>query len=106
LLSSLIYRTQYDQHEDNLELSQVSSSTDIAISTVNHAVTLINDETQDDVVNPNLEADINRLKRIDVKQKRSSALFLLRLKEIHDIPQVAVDSVVHGPQELFQQTVQ
>uniref|UniRef100_A0A1X7U7S6 Uncharacterized protein n=1 Tax=Amphimedon queenslandica TaxID=400682 RepID=A0A1X7U7S6_AMPQE len=74
LLSSLIYRTQYDQHEDNLDLNQVSSSTDIAISTVNHAVTLINDETQDDVVNPNLEADINRLKKL-MLNKRGRLLY-------------------------------
>uniref|UniRef100_A0A1X7T9R9 C2H2-type domain-containing protein n=1 Tax=Amphimedon queenslandica TaxID=400682 RepID=A0A1X7T9R9_AMPQE len=104
---SHIYRTHYDRSEDNPELIQASSSTDIAISTVNHPVTAINDETQDAIVNPDLEADINRLKGIDVvEQKRSSALFLLRLKEIHHIPQVAVDSVVHGSQELFQQTVQ
>lgn len=64
---SHIYRTHYDRGEDNAEnLTQAASnSTDIVIRTVN-PVTAINDETQDVVIDPDLEADINRLKEIDV----------------------------------------
>lgn len=39
-------------------------------------------------------------------RRRSSALFLLKLKEHRRISQTAVDDVVEGCQTLFQQTIQ
>ena len=64
-------------------------------------------ETNVPIRDPNLQADLDRLTGKDVvDQKRASALFLLKLKEIHRVPQVAVDSIVSGSQEIFQQTVQ
>lgn len=39
-------------------------------------------------------------------RRRSSALFLLKLKEHRRITQTAIDDIVEGSQSLFQQTVQ
>lgn len=55
----------------------------------------------------NLEADLARLMGTDVDmRRRSSALFLLKLKEHRRMTQVALDDVVEGCQSLLQQTVQ
>ena len=37
-------------------------------------------------------------------QKRSSALFLLKLKERHQLSQVAIDDIVEGSRLLYHQT--
>ena len=54
-----------------------------------------------------LQADVNRLFENDiVQQKRSSALLLMKLKEVRRMSQVAIDDVVSGSQELFCDTSQ
>ena len=53
-----------------------------------------------------VQADIAHLFGTDVEtRRRSSALFLLKLKEHRRITQVAIDDVIEGSQSLFQQTV-
>ena len=51
------------------------------------------DNHQSSYINPDLE----HLLGIDVKRmKRASALFLMKLKEVHRLPQTAIDDIVQG----------
>jgi hypothetical protein len=54
-----------------------------------------------------VEADIAHMLGRDVEsQRRTSALFLLKLKEHRRVTQTAIDDVVEGYQNLFQETIQ
>ena len=53
-----------------------------------------------------LEPDIQRLLGTDLDlQKRSSALFILRMKEKKRVTQVAIDDMVEGSRAIFEKTV-
>ena len=102
---SHIYRNHYEREQKGsteLQANEGTSGTDDYAESQMEADSITPSQRD-----PDLQADIDRLTGRDVvDQKRSSALFLLKLKEIHRVPQVAVDSVVSGSQEIFQQTVQ
>ena len=53
----------------------------------------------------NAGKDFERLMGTDVEtQKRSSALFLLKLKETRHLTQVAINDIVEGARQIFHQT--
>ena len=54
-----------------------------------------------------MDADVAHLLGTDVHtRRRSSALFLLKLKEHRRVTQTAIDDVVDSCQNIFQQTIQ
>ena len=57
--------------------------------------------------NSESNADLEHALGIDiVKQKRASALYLMKLKETRQLSQVALDDVVEGSRMIFTSTVQ
>ena len=57
------------------------------------------------LLGPVTSADLQRLMGTDIEtQRRSSALFLMKLKEHRRLSQVAVDDVVDGCRMIFRQT--
>ena len=98
-----IYRNHYEREQKGsteLQANEGTSGTDDYAESQMEADSITPSQRD-----PDPQADIDRLSGRDVvDQKRSSALFLLKLKEIHRVPQVAVDSVVSGSQEIFQQS--
>lgn len=50
--------------------------------------------------------DIQRILGIDLDtQKRSSAIFVLKMKEKHHLTQIAINDIVEGSRSLFQKSV-
>ena len=53
-----------------------------------------------------IDEDLDHLLGMDVdRQKRTSALYLLKMKEVHRLSQVAVDDIVEGSQSVFNHVV-
>ena len=53
-----------------------------------------------------MQADIDRLLELDhIKQKEAAALFILKMRAIRGVSQVAINDVVDGASEIFAQTV-
>lgn len=51
------------------------------------------------------EADLSCLLGLDSqKQKQDSALFVMRMREIHKLPQVAIDDIITNCQSIFENT--
>ena len=104
-LKSHLYRKHYvkriadesnedaiSEREDNEEIVN-DFATDFAI------------EMDIESVNDDLEADVSRLLGTDLQlQKRESALFLMRLREVRRISQASIDEVVSGCKDLFEST--
>lgn len=57
-------------------------------------------------IDDDTEADMNRLLGTDLQQqKRESALFIMKMKEVRRLSQVSVDAVILGSKALFDSTV-
>ena len=68
---------------------------------------IIGDSDECNIPDPDLQADINRLLETDTeKQKKSSALFILKMKEVRRLSQTAVDDIIDRSQQILSDTVQ
>ena len=101
-LKSHFYRKHYHSCDDDISDTAIIQEEIVHDSTDNFDDQLKffsnNDET--------IEADISCLLGLDEsKQKRDSALFLMRMKEVRKLSQVTIDDIVTNCQSLFENTV-
>ena len=103
-LKSHLYRKHYirpstssDEEDESHSVYNLQVDTDA----------LFQETSQDGLQTQDIQADVDRLLEVDqVQQKRSSALFLMKLKELYRLSQVAIDYVVSGCRELIKDTCQ